>query len=442
MSSSARLDVTLSGARPRAEPRARAAPHPGRRGVRRRRARAPSGRARGATPPRSWSPDRTTPYVSRGRREARRRARRLRARRARAGRARRRRLDRRLHRLPPAARRAPRVRGRRRLRPARVDAAPGPARRRPRAHERAHLAPARSPEPPDLAVDRRLVHLAALVLPASLARSRAGGTIVALVKPQFEVGREQVGKGGVVRDAAARATPCKASPASPTGSRPRGERELRVAAAGCEEGQRGDLRPSRQRHADGARLTCGSPVDTRPPMSWFKSEEERVAEQLQELHSEYGGWRDSSRRTPTRRPIRTSASRLRSFSRPKSSNARAISERLVVLGPPPPGERPIGPIRGGRNSWERLVVMLEDYRSLLRRLSRCGYAGTTSSPKTPPWFSRCATPRPSTGRPSSTWWRAAIRTRSIEAPSAERAARGGNEGNNPDEALCFATWFR
>ena len=44
-----------------------------------------------------------------------------------------------------------------------------------------------------------------LVLPSVLPRLGAGGLLVALVKPQFEVGRERVGKGGVVRDAAARA---------------------------------------------------------------------------------------------------------------------------------------------------------------------------------------------------------------------------------------------
>jgi 23S rRNA (cytidine1920-2'-O)/16S rRNA (cytidine1409-2'-O)-methyltransferase len=40
------------------------------------------------------------------------------------------------------------------------------------------------------------------VLPrvAELLRPPVGKPIVALVKPQFEVGREQVGKGGVVRD--------------------------------------------------------------------------------------------------------------------------------------------------------------------------------------------------------------------------------------------------
>jgi 23S rRNA (cytidine1920-2'-O)/16S rRNA (cytidine1409-2'-O)-methyltransferase len=38
------------------------------------------------------------------------------------------------------------------------------------------------------------------LLPAAHAVLAPGGTLVALVKPQFEVGRERVGKGGVVRD--------------------------------------------------------------------------------------------------------------------------------------------------------------------------------------------------------------------------------------------------
>ncbi len=43
------------------------------------------------------------------------------------------------------------------------------------------------------------------VLPACLAQAQAGAWLIALVKPQFEVGPELVGKGGIVRDAAARA---------------------------------------------------------------------------------------------------------------------------------------------------------------------------------------------------------------------------------------------
>jgi 23S rRNA (cytidine1920-2'-O)/16S rRNA (cytidine1409-2'-O)-methyltransferase len=62
------------------------------------------------------------------------------------------------------------------------------------------------PEPCDLAVtDVSFISLT-LVLPriAQLLQPPAGKPIIVLVKPQFEVGREQVGKGGVVRDEAAR----------------------------------------------------------------------------------------------------------------------------------------------------------------------------------------------------------------------------------------------
>ena len=57
------------------------------------------------------------------------------------------------------------------------------------------------PEQPDLAtVDVSFISLAK-VLPAVLACAADRYDCLALVKPQFEVGREAVGKGGVVRDA-------------------------------------------------------------------------------------------------------------------------------------------------------------------------------------------------------------------------------------------------
>jgi 23S rRNA (cytidine1920-2'-O)/16S rRNA (cytidine1409-2'-O)-methyltransferase len=61
------------------------------------------------------------------------------------------------------------------------------------------------PEPAQLAViDVSFISLT-LVLPRVAELLRDGGQpIVALVKPQFEAGREAVGKGGVVRDVAAR----------------------------------------------------------------------------------------------------------------------------------------------------------------------------------------------------------------------------------------------
>ncbi len=68
------------------------------------------------------------------------------------------------------------------------------------------LDPGKVPEPCDLAViDVSFISLT-LVLPrvAELLRPPAGKSVVALVKPQFEAGREHVGKGGVVRDPAAR----------------------------------------------------------------------------------------------------------------------------------------------------------------------------------------------------------------------------------------------
>ena len=60
-------------------------------------------------------------------------------------------------------------------------------------------------EPVDLVVaDVSFISLR-LALPPSLGKLRDQGDLVALVKPQFEAGRDAVGKGGIVRDAEARA---------------------------------------------------------------------------------------------------------------------------------------------------------------------------------------------------------------------------------------------
>ncbi|WP_026840510.1 TlyA family RNA methyltransferase [Citrifermentans bremense] len=63
-----------------------------------------------------------------------------------------------------------------------------------------HLEPGMLPESPDLAViDASFISLDK-VLPPTLRLIKPDGVVVALIKPQFEVGRGQVGKGGVVRD--------------------------------------------------------------------------------------------------------------------------------------------------------------------------------------------------------------------------------------------------
>jgi len=63
-----------------------------------------------------------------------------------------------------------------------------------------HLPKKSIPERIDLiTLDLSFISLT-LVLPKILEFLRPGGEIVALVKPQFEVGKGQVGKGGVVRD--------------------------------------------------------------------------------------------------------------------------------------------------------------------------------------------------------------------------------------------------
>ena len=70
------------------------------------------------------------------------------------------------------------------------------------------LTAAHIPEPIDLVVcDASFIGLAK-VLEVPLRFVRPGGRLLALVKPQFEAGRDEVGKGGVVRDPAVHARVC------------------------------------------------------------------------------------------------------------------------------------------------------------------------------------------------------------------------------------------
>jgi 23S rRNA (cytidine1920-2'-O)/16S rRNA (cytidine1409-2'-O)-methyltransferase len=71
------------------------------------------------------------------------------------------------------------------------------------------LTDAHIPEAIDIIVcDASFISLAK-VLDRPISFARPGAHLVALIKPQFEAGREEVGKGGVVRDPAIHARVCE-----------------------------------------------------------------------------------------------------------------------------------------------------------------------------------------------------------------------------------------
>ncbi|HQU23828.1 MAG: TlyA family rRNA (cytidine-2'-O)-methyltransferase [Acidiphilium sp. 21-60-14] len=71
-----------------------------------------------------------------------------------------------------------------------------------------HLTPALITDPIDILVcDASFIGLRT-VLPAGLDLCRPGARAIALIKPQFEAGRDAVGKGGVVRDPAVHQAVC------------------------------------------------------------------------------------------------------------------------------------------------------------------------------------------------------------------------------------------
>jgi 23S rRNA (cytidine1920-2'-O)/16S rRNA (cytidine1409-2'-O)-methyltransferase len=76
-----------------------------------------------------------------------------------------------------------------------------------------HLTSEQVPEPVDIIVcDASFISLAK-VLEAPLKLAKFGAKLVALIKPQFEAGRDEVGKGGVVRDPAVHERVCAAAAA-------------------------------------------------------------------------------------------------------------------------------------------------------------------------------------------------------------------------------------
>ena len=67
-----------------------------------------------------------------------------------------------------------------------------------------HLTAAEIPEAPTVVVSDVSFISLTLALPAILGLAVPGARLIALIKPQFEAGRAEVGKGGIVRDPAVR----------------------------------------------------------------------------------------------------------------------------------------------------------------------------------------------------------------------------------------------
>ena len=73
---------------------------------------------------------------------------------------------------------------------------------------RGYLQPSDVGEPADLAVCDVSFISVTMIIPALLPLLRTPRALVILIKPQFEAGRAQVGKGGIVRDPALHAEIC------------------------------------------------------------------------------------------------------------------------------------------------------------------------------------------------------------------------------------------
>jgi len=133
------------------------------------------------------------------------------------------------------------------------------------------------PHRPDLVViDVSFISLR-IVLEAVRRLCRPGADVLALVKPQFEVGKGEVGKGGVVRDAARRraATAAVAAAAVALGYTVRGEAESPIAGPKGNvetflhlEAPQGEVSQGGARQGEvpqGRAPQSGAPVDEAPP---------------------------------------------------------------------------------------------------------------------------------------------------------------------------------
>ena len=124
------------------------------------------------------------------------------------------------------------------------------------------LEPAALPYAPDLiAIDVSFISLAK-VLPAVLGCAAPRFDCLALGKPQFEAGRERVGRGGVVRDSAVRRAALVAVAGGARAGR-LGAR-LRVLGPARAQGQPGDVRVARRGIARRGRGPRGAAREVEP----------------------------------------------------------------------------------------------------------------------------------------------------------------------------------
>ena len=104
-------------------------------------------------------------------------------------------------------------------------------------------------------------------------------------------------------------------------------------------------------------------------MAWFRTEKQRVADELDALSTQYRRLLRQLEMHASRAPYPQVGERLRDLLAAEDANRNRIVARLQALGRRASEKNGADEIRGGRNSWERLIANLEEYRALVRRLS-------------------------------------------------------------------------